>query len=230
MYLSEFIPNLENKGIPMQKRQKPLKQWQAMLKRIFGEKNKRDSDSADLLLHVVEEASACAESLRKENGALESPIAHMFSWLIAFATSLEIDMEEAVFQKYHGSCPYCGRKRNCICISSEKKPSRWFRDRSAKVPRSLAKWQRLFERIYGNVNKVAGREKIWLHLLEEIGDVSKAQRRKRMKTIKEELADVFAWLCSLSNLLGIDLDEIVSKTYPGKCDVCKKTTCICPLV
>ena len=214
----------------MQKRQKSLRQWQMMFKEIYGEKNQRHYTPADLLLHVVEETSAIAESLRKEDGALETPLAHLFSWLVVFTTSLRIDVEKAIFQKYQGLCPYCGRKRNCICISSEKKPSQWFRDHSVKVPSSLAEWQNFFNRIYGNVNKVTGRNKIWLHLLEEIGELSKAFRIKKRRVIREELADVFAWFFSFSNRLGLDLEKIVSQTYPGRCDVCRKTKCRCPMV
>lgn len=219
-----------HKRCSTQERQKSLKQWQMMFEKIYGEKNRRHYTPADLLLHVVEETSIIAESLRKEDGMLEVPIAHLFSWLVAFTTSLRIDIEKAVFQKYQGLCPYCGRKRNCICISSEKKPSRWFKYCVAKTPSSLAGWQNLFNKIYGNVNKVAGRNKIWLHLLEEIGEVSRAFRMKKRRVIREELADVFAWFFSLSNRLGLDLDKIVSQTYPEKCDVCQKAKCRCPKV
>jgi NTP pyrophosphatase (non-canonical NTP hydrolase) len=209
---------------------KSLRQWQELLCRIYGDKNRRDYCSADLLLHVVEEAGALAESLRKEDGQTERPLVHIFSWLLAFATSQQIDAEDAVFEKYHGLCPYCGAEERCNCISAETKPGKWFRDEQAKPPESLTGWLNLFHRIYGNVNKVAGKDKIWLHLLEEMGEVSRAFRLNDKKALYEELADAFAWLFSLCNCLMMDLDCAVFKTFPGKCDVCSQEQCTCPKV
>jgi NTP pyrophosphatase (non-canonical NTP hydrolase) len=209
---------------------KSLRQWQELLHSIYGTKNKRDYSSADLLLHVVEEAGQLAEILRKEDGDIRSPLVHLFSWLLAFATSQQIDAEAAVFEKYHGLCPYCGARERCNCISCETKPSKWFRDDKAKPPQSLTGWLNLFCRIYGNVNRVAGRDKVWLHLLEELGEVSKAFRFGGRKALEEELADVFAWFFSLCDCLKIGLDCAVSRTFPGRCDACRQKQCACPKV
>jgi len=45
--------------------------------------------------------------------------------------------------------------------------------------------------------------------------------------IEEEVADVFAWLCSLGNLLDIDLSEALIRKYPDVCYRCQKAPCQC---
>lgn len=209
---------------------KSLRQWQEEFRSTYREKDQRDYTAADLLLHVIEQTAEIAESFRKEEKLAEVLLAHFFVWIVSFADRIEIDVEDATFRKYHGLCPYCGKKQNCICISSETKPKRWHRDNHAKRPNSLNMWQKFFDRVYGNVNKVAGRDKVWLHLLEEVGEVSKDFRLKNKKGISEELADTFAWFFSLCNRLNVDLDKVIFNTFPGRCDVCKNTKCSCPPV
>ena len=90
----------------MKKQQQSLKEWQKMFEEIYQEKDRRHYTSSDLLLHIVEKTSAIAESLRKEDGTFEISLAEFFSWLMAFGSNEKINMERAIFEKYHGTCPY----------------------------------------------------------------------------------------------------------------------------
>jgi NTP pyrophosphatase (non-canonical NTP hydrolase) len=45
--------------------------------------------------------------------------------------------------------------------------------------------------------------------------------------LKEEFADVFAWLVSLASLCGIDLGKEASDKYSGGCPKCGKIPCEC---
>lgn len=204
---------------------------QKMLNEIYGKRNRHMYSSTDLLLHVFEEASAVAEEARKEDAdKIKYPTVRLFAWLVAFCNQEGLNIAEATFSKYHGLCPYCGRKKNCICISTEAKPAVWFKDPSAKKPVRCSEWQEMFSRIYGNVNKVAGREKAWDHVLEELGELSRAYRLNRKKDMRAELADTFAWFIAFCNHLHIDLFEWVMRVYDHQCDVCKKEKCRCPKV
>jgi len=51
--------------------------------------------------------------------------------------------------------------------------------------------------------------------------------KKSTEAIEEEVADVFAWLCSLGNLLDIDLSEALIRKYPDVCYRCQKAPCQC---
>lgn len=208
-----------------------LRDWQKILNDIYGERNTELYSPADLLLHVFEETAIIAESQRKEDSTeIGFAVAHFFGWLLAFCDRLEIDLGKAIFSKYAGICPYCGREENCVCISSEKKPDEWFKNPDGSLPETLPEWQSMFRKIYGKINQVAGKQKVWLHVHEELGEVSKAFRLKKEQPLKEELADIFAWLVAFCNLSRIDLDVLIFATYPYRCDVCKKAKCQCSLV
>ncbi len=208
-----------------------LRQIQRMFFSIYGDRNSRLYSSSDLLLHVFEETAVIAESFRKEDRKdLDSAIARLLSWLLGFCNAEGIDLSDAIFGKYHGACPYCGRPMHCTCISAETKTKKWRQKKNVIMPQSLHAWQDMFKNIYGRVNKVAGREKCWLHLHEELGEVSRAFRLKERINLKDELADVFAWLVAFCNNLGIGLEFSILKCYSGRCDVCGKKQCQCPII
>lgn len=64
-------------------------------------------------------------------------------------------------------------------------------------------------------------------LVSEIGELARVLRTEDKEKIKEEFADVFAWLASLANVLNIDLEEAVQTKYPGKCPRCNNNPCKC---
>lgn len=213
-----------------------LKDWQKMFANIYGEKNKRDYTSAELLLHIVEESAKVAEGLRKENNSeISDCLPQLFAWFFAFCNEMKIDLEKVVWHKYPGICPYCFKESNCMCITEEKKyhsPDELdnFRKQRNRVPLSLEDWQDMFRRIYGSINKTVWQKGVFLHFLEEIGEISKAFRLREKQNLQDEIADAFAWLMAFSNKLEFKLEDIIYKTYPGKCDVCRKEKCECPPV
>lgn len=49
--------------------------------------------------------------------------------------------------------------------------------------------------------------------IEEIGELADALIKMNKEMLEEELADVFAWLLSIANLLNIDLEKVFKKKY-----------------
>ena len=43
----------------------------------------------------------------------------------------------------------------------------------------------------------------------------------------EEMADLYAWVASLANLLDIDLEKALESKYPSKCPKCNHDPCQC---
>ena len=72
-----------------------------------------------------------------------------------------------------------------------------------------------------------GPEKTYLWLMEEIGELSQAILENDKQNIAEELSDVAAWIFSLANIYGIDLDSAMQDKYPDTCKVCHSSPCIC---
>jgi NTP pyrophosphatase (non-canonical NTP hydrolase) len=102
--------------------------------------------------------------------------------------------------------------------------------------------------LYFNNDEKRGIPISFLWFMEEIGELSEAIRKyltqkesiESKKTpssnksnleykndIQEEMADVVAWLCSLANLLEIDLETAMHRKYPDKCGKCGHNPCVC---
>ena len=65
--------------------------------------------------------------------------------------------------------------------------------------------------------------------VEEVGELSTALRNARpaSRAQQEEFADCLAWLASLANLTGVDL-EAAARKYAGGCPRCRRKPCLCP--
>lgn len=61
---------------------------------------------------------------------------------------------------------------------------------------------------------------------EEVGELARALRQNRREALEEEFADVFAWLVSLANLSGVDLEQACAK-YGAGCPKCHAVPCRC---
>lgn len=70
------------------------------------------------------------------------------------------------------------------------------------------------------------RSLIWLQT--EIGELLRAYLKGNPVEIREEVADVFAWLSSVCNLLDIDLEDVTWEKYPDQCPKCRTNPCKCP--
>jgi len=81
--------------------------------------------------------------------------------------------------------------------------------------------------IFGERDKKRGLSGSFNHLVEEIGELSQALRKKDKIYIEKEFSDVFAWLCTCANLSNINIEEIL-KRYIKKCPNCQKEKCKCP--
>jgi NTP pyrophosphatase (non-canonical NTP hydrolase) len=91
----------------------------------------------------------------------------------------------------------------------------------------LAAFQHLMEQTYGERDRARGRAATVAWLAEELGELAQAVRKGSRAAQVHELGDVLAWLASLANQLGIDLDEAANR-YAGGCPVCGQSPCCCP--
>ncbi|MFX1535844.1 MAG: MazG nucleotide pyrophosphohydrolase domain-containing protein [Promethearchaeota archaeon] len=91
----------------------------------------------------------------------------------------------------------------------------------------ISEFQRLMKDLYLTKDKQRGLEKTFLWLVSEIGELSEALRKNKREIIEEEMADCVAWLCSLANILDIDLQQAALRKYPLQCSKCRKNPCVC---
>ena len=62
---------------------------------------------------------------------------------------------------------------------------------------------------------------------EEVGELAEALRKNDREAMEEEFADVLAWLVSLANIVGVDVEEAAKRKYPDVCPYCGKNPCEC---
>jgi NTP pyrophosphatase (non-canonical NTP hydrolase) len=91
----------------------------------------------------------------------------------------------------------------------------------------IREFQKMIRELYYERDSKRGKEKTMLWLVEEVGELAESIRKNDLESIGEEIADVFAWLVSVANLYGIDLEKEVLKKYPGYCIRCGEKPCRC---
>ncbi|WP_010478341.1 MazG nucleotide pyrophosphohydrolase domain-containing protein [Thermococcus zilligii] len=91
----------------------------------------------------------------------------------------------------------------------------------------IKEFQEMIKEIYLHKDSRRGVEKTFLWFVEEVGELSEAIRKHDREAMEEEFADVLAWLASLANLLGINLEEAAKRKYPSVCPYCGKNPCEC---
>ena len=89
--------------------------------------------------------------------------------------------------------------------------------------------QEMMRRVYFERDRVRGIEGTLVRTLEEMEELKEALIGEHsLESVKEEVADVFAWLCSLANLLDIDIASAFFAKYSNSCSKCRKSPCECP--
>ena len=63
-------------------------------------------------------------------------------------------------------------------------------------------------------------------LAEELGELAQALRKGTVEAQRDEFADVLAWVATLANIAGIDLDAALQRFADG-CPKCGAIPCHC---
>ena len=93
---------------------------------------------------------------------------------------------------------------------------------------TVQEFQKLIEEIYFERDAARGVDRTFVWFTEEVGELAKEIRRnsRDRERLREEFADVFAWLSTLASLLGIELQE-AARIYENGCPKCRSTPCTC---
>lgn len=77
----------------------------------------------------------------------------------------------------------------------------------------ISEAQELIRRTYYKRDKARGLYATFAWFVEEVGELANALLANDRNNIEEEIADVFAWLLSVANLLNIDVEKAFLKKY-----------------
>lgn len=80
--------------------------------------------------------------------------------------------------------------------------------------------------LYGTRDRARGTARTFAWFTEECGELSRAIFRGSDEDRMVEFADVLAWLASLADLAGVDLDRAAQR-YAGGCPRCHALPCRC---
>ena len=83
---------------------------------------------------------------------------------------------------------------------------------------TLAGFQKQIAERYESADRARGWAKTFAFFIEEVGELATAlsTEGKDPENLREEFADVLAWLCTLANISDVDLCDAVAKKYLGK--------------
>ena len=75
----------------------------------------------------------------------------------------------------------------------------------------ISQFQRLIAQRYEKRDRERGTEATFMWFIEEVGELATALAGSSSQDKEEEIADVFAWLCTLANISDIDIEKACQK-------------------
>jgi len=95
---------------------------------------------------------------------------------------------------------------------------------------TLSQFQTVIRTMFYEKDQSRGIEGTFMWFMEEVGELSSALRENNdPENLAEEFADVLAWLSTMANLAGIDLEQAVTRKYVQGCPRCHQIVCSCDL-
>ena len=81
---------------------------------------------------------------------------------------------------------------------------------------TLQELQKLIAGRYEATDRARGTPKTFLWFIEEVGELATALNSDDPANVREEFADVLAWLCTLANINDVDLTAAIEEKYVRK--------------
>jgi len=91
----------------------------------------------------------------------------------------------------------------------------------------ISEFQEMMRRLYFHRDSERGIKGTFDWLLEEVEELREALHEGDKEASRKEFADVIAWLTSLANITGIDLEKAALEKYKDKCPKCQHSPCQC---
>jgi NTP pyrophosphatase (non-canonical NTP hydrolase) len=91
----------------------------------------------------------------------------------------------------------------------------------------LGDFQNLIRDMYLPKDVARGIDGTFMWLMEEVGELASALRSGTREEQSAEFADVLAWLATIANVAGVDLEAAVRDKYGAGCPGCGAMRCQC---
>jgi len=80
----------------------------------------------------------------------------------------------------------------------------------------ISEFQGLISERYEKRDRERGIPGTFMWFIEEVGELASALAGEDQDNKVEEFSDVFAWLCTLANISGVDLEKACEKYTEGR--------------
>lgn len=228
-----------------------LDAWYETLNRTYWNRNYQ-RDATSLFAHLVEVLGglSCLASEKEKAGV--DPARHLvkaLGWWLALCGKIGVrSVEDLLWDKFPGVCPYCQSCPHDADGCTEKKmenpspPWEILQNIGKKTdrPLMLGDWQVMFGNIYP-AQQTENYGPTFARLSEELGELAEAVRvfQSEPGYFLSEACDVFAWLMHIQNIMeskakipkknrGQALHARFAESYPDFCRNCGKVRCACP--
>lgn len=94
----------------------------------------------------------------------------------------------------------------------------------------IHEFQGMMKTLYYSRDTERGVEATLNWLTDEMQELKDALNGTDKEAIEKEFADVIAWLASLANIIGVDLEKAALKKYNNTCPKCKRSPCQCNFI
>lgn len=239
-----------------------MRQWQNHFKKIYFKQNKiikkkgfQNNQAAFIrgyiMFNITKDLGDLAESIRESNrDNTKRYIGSMFAWVSALANEIDFDLENAIWDKYPGFCPYCHKESDCDdawWTTTQKKKDK---DPKPKIlsdhtplprPQSLIGWIENWNTMYGNKYRTAMEtHNIMFKLFEENAEILseldkiKSNKVPRSKKLQREVADFVSWMFAIvikfdNSFPKEELPKILFGKFGKGCKKCKNRECKCKI-
>ncbi len=94
---------------------------------------------------------------------------------------------------------------------------------------TLGELQIRIRHLFGAKDGRRGIDGTFMWFMEEVGELAAALREPEAAggNLAREFADVLAWLATLANIAGVDLEAAVQEKYGAGCPRCGTAPCTC---
>ena len=91
----------------------------------------------------------------------------------------------------------------------------------------IHEFQEMMKQLYFKRDCERGIQGTFDWLVDEVAELGAELKGSDREATEKEFADVIAWLTSLANIMGIDLEKAALAKYPNKCPKCQSAPCKC---
>ncbi len=194
-----------------------LDEWLTKFGRIYGKRHDKHTTEY-LISRLVEEVAELVNPMESQDNALIAPnLADVFSWICSLAYKLNIDLASLAWQKYGKNAP---------------RPA-WSKSESQQAalgdfaePSTLKEWQVFISELYKNENTRLTPMNALVSMMKDVGDLAMMNRKRSpLGQISSKVAAILAWTLTISELLRLNLADVVNEKYDDHCPICLQPTC-----